>query len=281
MTDKPRTAMEYRSHHVELVRRTCLTLATRLGDLLDEMVIVGGLVPSLLIDQENLPVGTSSHVGTMDLDVGLALALLEQERYHQFSGRLRAAGFAPDRTLDGRLTRQRWRGSGPGSVTVDFLIPPSSDLDQPGRLRDLEPDFAAIIAPGLRLAFQDFRRIRIDGKTILGENASREIRVCGPGAFVILKALAFEGRGENKDAYDLFYVIRNFGDGVSEVAEALIPLMQDAEGLRAMGVLKRDFLDHNALGPRRVAEFIHGRPDAGTQADVVGFIRMLLDRAGC
>ncbi|GEM_PF-5666985 len=49
----------------------------------------------------------------------------------------------------------------------------------------------------------------------------------------------------------------------------------------AMGVLKRDFLDHDALGPRRVAEFIHGGPDAGTQADVAGFIRRLLDHAGC
>jgi len=281
MTHKPRTAMEYGSHHVNLVRRTCLTLATRLGDLLDEMVIVGGLVPSLLIDQEALPIGTNSHVGTMDLDVGLALALLEQERYHQFSDRLRAAGFSPDHTLDGRLTRQRWRGSGPGSVTVDFLIPPSREFDQAGRLRDLEPDFAAIIAPGLRLAFLDFRRVRIDGKTLLEENASREIRVCGPGAFVILKALAFEGRGENKDAYDLFYVIRNFGDGVSDVADALHPLLKDTEAQRAMGVLKRDFLDHDALGPRRVAEFIHGGPDAGTQADVAGFIRRLLDHAGC
>jgi predicted nucleotidyltransferase len=45
---------------------------------------------------------------------------------------------------------------------------------------------------------------------MLGERASREIWVCGPGAFVVLKALAFRTRGENKDAYDLYYVIRNY-----------------------------------------------------------------------
>jgi len=97
-----------------------------------------------------------------------------------------------------------------GTVTVDFLIPPSRDTDQGGRLRDIEKDFAAIISPGLKLAFQDRRRVRISGKIIFGENASREARVCGPGAFVVLKAFAFKGRGENKDAYDLYYLARNF-----------------------------------------------------------------------
>jgi hypothetical protein len=33
--------------------------------------------------------------------------------------------------------------------------------------------------------------------TIMGERATRSIRVCGPGAFVVLKALAFDHRGES------------------------------------------------------------------------------------
>jgi hypothetical protein len=102
MADKPKRASEYRSAQVELVRATCLYVATKLGDLMDEVVVVGGLVPSLLIDQG-------------------------------------------------------------------------------GKLRDIEKDFAAIIAPGLKLAFQDHRRVRIDGKTPFGEKATREVWVCGPG----------------------------------------------------------------------------------------------------
>jgi hypothetical protein len=49
---------------------------------------------------------------------------------------------------------------------VDFLISPPLATDQGGKLRDTEKDFAAIIAPGLKLAFL--------------------------------------GRGENKDAYGLY-----------------------------------------------------------------------------
>lgn len=278
MPDKPRHASEYSSDHVELVRATCLYVATKLGDLMDEVVVVGGLVPSLLINPAELPEGTSVHVGTMDLDVGLTLALLDEGRYRSLTARLRDAGFTQDHNEEGRPTRQRWRIMGARSVTVDFLIPPSSDADQGGALRDIEADFAAIIAPGLNLAFQDRHRVRLDGMTILGERATREVWVCGPGAFVALKALAFDGRGENKDAYDLFYLVRNYGKGVEDLAVHLRPLLQDREAQRALAILRRDFLDIDSVGPRRVADFLRGGPDDEIQADVVGFVSLLLDR---
>jgi len=79
--NKPTTAAGYHREHVELVRATCLYVATKLGDLSDDVVVVGGLVPSLLIAQDALPVGAEPHVGTMDLDIGLTLALLDEGRY--------------------------------------------------------------------------------------------------------------------------------------------------------------------------------------------------------
>lgn len=164
MTEKPKTAFEYTSEQVELVRATCLYVATKLGDLMDELVVVGGLVPSLLVDPGTLPEGTEAHVGTMDLDVGLTLALLNQGRYRKLTDRLRDAGFAMDRNDEGNTTRQRWKIAGPRIVTVDFLIQPSLPGDKGGKLRNIEPDFAAIIAPGLSLAFQDRRRVTIDGR---------------------------------------------------------------------------------------------------------------------
>ena len=50
-----------------------------------ELVVVGGLVPSLLIDQQNLPENVTPYVGTMDLDLGLAFALVGQERYQEMA----------------------------------------------------------------------------------------------------------------------------------------------------------------------------------------------------
>lgn len=80
MPEKPKRASDYKSEQVELVRATRLYVATKLGDLMDELVVVGGLVPSLLIDHEALSEDTAAHVGTMDLDIGLTLALLDEGR---------------------------------------------------------------------------------------------------------------------------------------------------------------------------------------------------------
>ena len=196
--------------------------------------------------------------------------------YRTLTERLRRAGFSQDKNEDGNPTRQRWKIEQIEKVTVDFLIQPTRPGDRGGRLRNIENDFAAVIAPGLHLAFEDHQRVPLSGQTIMGEDASREVWVCGPGAFVVLKAIAFDLRGENKDAYDLFYIIRNYGNGVEDVAACLQPLLEHEDAMKALSVLERDFTDHNGVGPRRVAEFLGGAPDPTVQADVVGFVELLL-----
>jgi hypothetical protein len=276
MSEKPLQASGYPPEQVERVRATCLYVATKLGDLLTDVVVVGGLVPALLIGQDDLPVGVNAYVGTMDLDLGLAFGLIDEERYREVSQRLRRAGFEPDVNLQGNITRQRWRISDP-PVTVDFLIEPQDAADRAGKLMNIEQDFAAIIAPGLHLAFRDREMISIRGKTIVGEDAERTVSVCGPGAFVALKSIAFHLRGENKDAYDLCYLLRSYGSGVSDVAGRLRPLLDDRSAQLAIDYLRNNFLRPNSVGPRRVAEFQLGRSDDAVQADAAGFVRRLLD----
>lgn len=238
MADKPQHASEYKSEQAELVRATCLYVATRLGDMMEDLLIVGGLVPSLIVDQENLGDDVAPHVGTMDLDVGLQVALLNEGRYRRLTERLRDAGFEMDKNAAGNPTRQRWAIANADRVTVDFLIQPTLDDDRGGKLRNLEPDFAAIIAPGLRCAFRDRKQVKLQGSTLFGEKATRDIWVCDAGAYVVLKALAFDSRGENKDAYDLYYVVRNYGGGPSDVATKFRPLLDDIDAQRAMGILE-------------------------------------------
>lgn len=276
MADKPKTASGYKSEHVELVRSMCLYVATKLGDMMDDLLIVGGLVPSLIIDQEHLGEDVAAHVGTMDLDVGLQVALLHEGRYRLLTERLRGAGFEMDKNDVGNPTRQRWAIANAERVTIDFLIQPTLEGDKGGKLRDLEPDFAAIIAPGLRCAFRDRTQVTLKGTTLFGEKATRDLWVCDAGAYVVLKALAFDGRGENKDAYDLYYVVRNYGAGPIDVAARLQPLLDDVDAQRALAVLKRDFSEPDAVGPMRVASFVTGAKDEALQADVVGFIGQMI-----
>lgn len=280
MSEKPISASGYGPGQSALVRSTCLYVATKLGDLMEDLVVVGGLVPSLLVPQASLPEGVEPHVGTMDLDLGLALALLDEQRYETLADRLRRAGFVPARNAQGNPTRQRWVHEGPAPVGLDFLIAPSRPDDRPGGLRHLDADFAAIIAPGLPLAFRDRVSVRLEGETLLHERTSRTIQVCGPGAFTVLKALAFENRGENKDAYDLYYVLRNYGTSHVESARAFGALLDSPEARQALAILRRDFLPPDGPGARRVATFLTGGPDIGIELDVSGMVGLFLYAAG-
>ena len=276
MIGKPRTLAGYREDDLSQVRRACLYVATTLGDMLNDIVVVGGLAPSLLVNQGRPPPGVDAHAGTRDLDLGLDLALLDGERYREMSDRLRGAGFVPDVNAAGNPTTQRWRVRSSGTITVDFLISPSQSGDRGGTLRNIQPGFAAVITPGLHLAFIDRRKVKLSGLTTVGEAAVRDIWVCGPGAFLVLKALAFRNRGVNKDAYDLAYVLR--GVGIEETADCLRPLADDPYVEDALAIIRQDFTSHDGLGPRRVAEFLTTGPDDNIQADVVGDVFAFLER---
>lgn len=278
MTSKPTTISGYGPAHSAEVRATCLYIATKLGDLLDEVVVVGGLAPYLLVDQDNLPKGSSPHAGTMDLDMGLALAMLDQQRYRELAKRLRDAEFSPDVNDKNNPTLQTWITSTSPFVRVDFLIPPTEDSPPGGKVIHIEHDMAAIVTPGLDLAFEDHRTRELSGRILTGARATRRIPVCGPGAFTVLKALAFGNRTENKDAYDLFYVWR--GVGIPEVAKCLASLGPTAVIDEALSVIKEDFCDHDRPGPIGAAWFITGGLNDDVQADVVGYARQLLRTLG-
>lgn len=276
---KPSTAAGYPAGQVELVRATCLTVATVLGDLMDDLVVIGGFVPSLLIDQANLAEGIEAHVGTLDLDIGMSLAVFDDGHNQAVAERLRNAKFEPDENESGNKVPQRWRMKGQGKVTIDFLIPPSLPGDRGGKIRHLDSDLAAIIAPGLDVAFEDRQTISIDGFTLSGEKAARNITVCGPGAYVVLKTLAFRNRGENKDAYDLYYVIRNFGNGITDVVERFLTIGPNESCDLALNILRDDFFDPSSVGPRRATAFLRGEDvlDDDLQAEVAGFARSFVD----
>ena len=235
-----------------------------------------GPCSSLIIPQAELAADRPLHVGTMDVDLGLAIAILDS-RYHVLCERLRNAGFRPDANQAGRPTNQRWRIESEGrTVTVDFLIPATLERTCARTLRNLEDGFAAIITPGLELAFQDRRLVTLAGETLHHEQASREVWTCEAGAFTVLKALAFEGRGENKDAYDLIYTLQNYGGGVVDVFRRLQPLLNSPHAKRALAILERDFAGVDSVGPLRVAQFLGNPQDDAIRADAAGTVRTLL-----
>ncbi|HEV3002260.1 MAG TPA: hypothetical protein VGW75_16070 [Solirubrobacteraceae bacterium] len=257
-------------------------MAVALGEFLDRLCIVGGIVPVLLIDRHGEGDEAGTHPGTNDLDVALAIALVRDGDYTEITRRLAQEGFEPDTNDAGNPTPQRWTLPGL-DVTVDFLLPQLPDHPPERRIQPLDGDFAAFIMPGLDVVFDERVEVALRGTTLRGEKVERTVPVCGPGAFTILKALAFDGRGAPKDAYDLVYVLRGWSRGVAEVADRLAAHAERRPKLvaKALRILARDFADPGMIGPRRVVEFdgaLVEDADAAA-ADAHGYVDDLL-RAG-
>jgi len=282
---KPRHRSGYSREETLQVESLCLTLVATLGAYIDDLCIVGGLVPSLLIDRD--PAADRSaddlHPGTNDLDVGLAVAILDQRRYAMLRERLVQEGFHPKENEEGNAVRQTWQLENL-KVTIDFLIPPTPELRQEGRLQNLQPDFAALVTNGLQFAFQERVEVEVDGHTLAGERLKRMVPVCGPASFVVLKALAFADRVEPKDAFDLVYVLSHFPGSPASVVEKLAErAVEDAELVGfTLGKLANDFAELDSIGPRRAAEFGNGISDFldDETADAHGFVDDFLKACG-
>lgn len=271
---KPPTRDGYPPELAVEARRMCLYVATILGDLLDDIVVVGGLVPYLLVPQDELDVD-HRHVGTRDLDLGLSLAVLDAERYQQISARLRAQGFSQSTNESGNPTRQTWRLK-EERIQIDFLIPPVRENQRPSSLQNLERDFAAIVTPALPVAFLDQLDVSIDDVTPPGEKATRVVRVCGPAAFVVLKAHAVRKRGDNKDAYDLVYMLEQYGDRPVEPVVARFALIaQHPQAAEALRLLAEDFDGPDSVGPMRRGAFLRN-DDVNLRQDAVGLVEAFL-----
>jgi hypothetical protein len=273
---KHATRAGYTSAELQLVRAAVLQLASILGDLMDEITVVGGLVPSLLSDAQVLSAGLDPHVGTADLDVALALALLVDERYAEVSERLRRAGFHPDTNENGNLVRHRWVWGLNERVKIDFILPIVGD-DPKFQVFNLEPDWSALSMPGIHLAFNDRIKVSVTGHDLDGAQLTREVWVCGTAAFTVLKALALAIRGERKDAYDLVYVLQHVSGELDDVARKIRDWLPDKVVEDAVSKLRELFASTDSVGPVRSALFVYDRRDPIVEADSFAIVADLLD----
>ncbi len=94
--------------------------------------------------------------------------------------------------------------------------------------------------------------------------------------FIVLKALAFRSRGKNKDAYDLVYILQNYGNAVTDLFQRLQPLLENSFATQALEILARDFSELDSVGTMRAAEFLGNAQDETIRADASGAVRSLL-----
>lgn len=258
---KPPTADGYNARTTEAVRRALIDIAHLLGTFRNQIVVIGGLVPSLTIK----PIDGRTHVGTIDIDLALdAENLREDDAYTQVIKLLEKGGFKRGNEEEHRHLREFQMatlvdlgdGGEPIKVELDLLKPKDAKLvkHRPpivGGLRVQDID-------GLELAIEHSQEVRLHGHDRKGREDSATIRVVGPEAFLVLKGLALGKRREAKDCYDVYYVIRNVPDGPERLGESCRELLSHPRAQEAYREIRDKFSGIERYGPSTVMEFLRG-----------------------
>lgn len=250
MTSEPRFLTEYGDRQVEAARRVMIDIGQVLGSYVDDMVLIGGWVPDLII-----PNPAEAHTGSIDVDLllnadkltdggyaELLQQLLDTRRYQ-----LGSKAFQLVTEVDLK------DGGGPISVEVDFLAPRGSSLEKnPPKLiegfRVLEVDVSSHV-------FDESAKVKLPGKNTLGTENVVQLRVLSGIDFLVMKAFALQNRDKPKDAYDICYVLDNTPGGLEKVAEEWRARSAESETTRAEEIFREKFSTVGSFGPQQVVQF--------------------------
>lgn len=264
--NKPQQAGGYDQQRTELAERVLLEVWSKLGEYRDKMVLVGGLTPRYLVDQTAAQQKGNPHCGSMDVDLGVSIAVADAKAYQSIRATLEGMGFEPGKNEKGRDQLHSFVKTIDGViVNVDFLTTEYGGPDDT-LMRELEKNLRAIQVEGLGLALDSPLTVEIGGKLLSGAQTTEQVNVCRPVPFVVLKALAFDSRREPKDAYDLVYVLVNSEGGAQAVAKSASDTEKNQESFKnAVEVLKNRFGGPDRDGPVLYSQFVEDA-DATAQA---------------
>lgn len=245
-------ADEYDDRTTAAVKSVLVEIGQILGSFRGRFAIVGGAVPWLLLGNGDMP-----HVGTLDVDIGLDAAALGDGEYVLLVEALLAHGYAQRRELRRfQLVRQiQTADGGPAiDIVVDFLMPRDAEIVK--NMPPLISDFAVQRADGAELALRFYQMVAIAGPMPNGGINRVEVAVCSIPALLAMKGHAIEGRYKHKDAYDIYYCIRNYPGGPDVLAQDCRPLLAHASGIAGYTCIANKFDTADGFGPTCVRKFV-------------------------
>ena len=276
---EPTVAIDYDDRGARAAHSVLLELGQVLGAHRDAMVVIGGSVPSLL-----MPKADPAHVGTLDIDLDLDPEKLADHGYADLVEKLDAAGY--ERNVEGLKPFQLRRavdlrdGGVPVSVIVDLLMPKGARTtkNRPKLVEGLRVQEA----DGGDVALRHNLKIHISGTMPDGRSNAVDLLVASIPALLVMKGYALVQRDKKKDAYDIYFSIRNYQDGMEALAAECAKLLDDPVAREAFANIASKFNARDSFGPQTVRDFLDGSAALGAmtaeqvQEDAFRQVRALL-----
>jgi hypothetical protein len=101
-----------------------------------------------------------------------------------------------------------------------------------------------------------YQMVAVRGSMPGGGTNRVEIAVCSIPALLAMKGHAVNGRYKQKDAYDIYYCIRNYRTSIAALAEDCRPLLEHPSGAKGYSFINDKFDKPDGYGPTCVRNFV-------------------------
>ncbi len=242
------TRADYPADEVAAARSVMLELVRILGEYRDDLVIIGGWVPELLLSS-----GSARHIGSIDVDVALNHRRVTEAAYRTIREHLLAHGYEPGKQpfIFFRTVTARERTI---TVQVDFLAGEYGGASKTHRTQPVQ-DLAARKARGCDLAIDINTRVKIDGTLPEGGLDSAEVRVAGIVPFLVMKGMALHDRLKPKDAWDIYFCLLHYPGGLKALIQEFRPHLEHGLVREGLQKIRDKFGSPDHVGPKSVADF--------------------------
>jgi len=264
----PRTTATYEPANVRMAYSALLEVAASLQAYRESMVLIGGWVPYLLLERHQGKDNPFRHVGSLDSDWVVNPDKVGSREYETIVRTLKRRGFHETPDIKYRLVKgvRVPNAAEPLEIAVDLLtaVPPSGK-GSGRRHRKIQPDLPARVTPGAEVALAHFAILELEGELPTGGRVRLPVQVADVVGSIGTKGLALGRRFEEKDNYDVYALVANYGHGPVEVASAVKPFLGEPTLRSSLAKIREWFREVDDAGPVAVANFF--QDEAGEARD--------------
>lgn len=239
---------DYNQIAVKAAYSVLIEIIRLLGEYRDNIVLIGGWVPQFLFQDKG-----EWHPGSIDVDLALNHRRITNEAYKSIHELLLERGYKPGKQpfifhrtvfIEGTAV----------NVQIDLLSGEYKGTGKSHRHQRSQAIRARKIRGG-DLAFDNPIEVAIEGNLPDGAEASATVRVASVVPFLTMKAIALDDRMKEKDAYDIYYCLKQYSDRLDDLVAEFRPYQKNSLIQEGLAKLAKNFASENHIGPKFVGDF--------------------------
>ncbi len=266
------TRSDYEPREVAAAKSVLIELMQILGEYREKMVLIGGWVPFFHFG--------ATHTGSTDIDIALDREAITDDVYQTIREHLEKRGYRQGNQPFIFIREMPQEGGHPIEITIDFLAGEYGGTGKKHRHQDVQSDLKARKVRACELALEYCTKITVEGTMPGGAENAVEVYLSDVVPFVVMKGMALHDRLKEKDAWDIYYCIKQYEGGVREFAKLFESLKTNPLVLEGLSKIRSKFFTLDSMGPVSVVAFeeVDDREEKQRiQLDAYEQVRTLLD----